>query len=64
MAMELQSTRNGHGDALDVTELVLARDHRVLDSRESRGMDAHDASPARRFYFKNEEAGVDSNVPR
>ncbi len=55
----------GHGDALDVTELVPGKGITVFSIHESLGgMDAHDASTCKTFYFKNEEAGVDSNRGR
>ena len=55
----------GHGDALDVTELVPGKGISVFSIHESLGgMDAHDADTCKTFYFKTGEAGVDSNRGR
>jgi rhamnogalacturonan endolyase len=55
----------GHGDALDVTELIPGKGISVFSIHESLGgMDAHDADTCKTFYFKNTEAGVDSNRGR
>jgi rhamnogalacturonan endolyase len=55
----------GHGDALDVTELIPGKGISVFSIHESLGgMDAHDADTCKNFYFKITESGVDSNRGR
>jgi hypothetical protein len=55
----------GHGDAIDVTELIPGKGISVFSIHESLGgMDAHDADTCKNFYFKVTEPGVDSNRGR
>ena len=54
----------GHGDAMDVGELIPGKGISVFSIHESLGgMDAHDAATCT-SYFKTAEAGVDSNRGR
>jgi hypothetical protein len=54
----------GHGDALDVSELVPGKGITVFSIHEGEGgMDAHDGATCA-FYFKTTEPGTDSNRGR
>jgi hypothetical protein len=54
----------GHGDAMDVSELIPGKGITVFSIHESLGgMDAHDGATCTP-YFKTAEAGVDSNRGR
>jgi hypothetical protein len=54
----------GHGDAIDVTELVPGKGFTVFSIHESQGgSDAHDASTCK-TYYENTQPGVDSNRGR
>jgi hypothetical protein len=58
------NSAQGHGDALDVAELVAGKGISVFSIHESLGgMDAHDGATCT-SYFKTGEAGVDSNRGR
>ncbi len=57
-------TGMGHGDAMDVGELVPGKGISVFSIHEGEGgMDAHDGATCA-FYFKTTESGVDSNRGR
>ncbi|MGB8297074.1 MAG: rhamnogalacturonan lyase, partial [Polyangia bacterium] len=54
----------GHGDAMDVSELVPGKGIAVFSIHEGEGgMDAHDGATCT-FYFKTTEPGTDSNRGR
>jgi hypothetical protein len=54
----------GHGDAMDVTELVPGKGISVFSIHEGQGgMDAHDGATCK-SYFKTTEPGTDSNRGR
>jgi rhamnogalacturonan endolyase len=58
------SSGMGHGDALDVAELVPGKGMTAFSIHEGQGgMDAHNADTCA-FYFKTTESGVDSNRGR
>lgn len=62
-ALQCQSGM-GHGDAMDVGELVPGKGITVFSIHEGEGgMDAHDGATCS-FYFKTTESGVDSNRGR
>ena len=57
-------TGQGHGDAMDVTELIPGEGITVFQIHESMGgMDAHNAATCA-MYFKTDEPGTDSNRGR
>ncbi len=54
----------GHGDAMDVSELIPGKGITVFSIHESLGgMDAHDGATCT-LYFKTTEPGTDSNRGR
>ncbi len=62
-ALQCQSGM-GHGDAMDVSELVPGKGITVFSIHEGEGgMDAHDGATCA-FYFQTTESGVDSNRGR
>ena len=58
------SSGMGHGDAMDIAELVPGKGISVFSIHEDQGgMDTHDGATCS-SYFKNTESGVDSNRGR